>query len=77
VTPSQGTHFFQNLTSNNVGYFTVNPEAREGFLDWDWLASQEPQRLEGRVRHLRFSMPLVVKMNGKRSEGVILKPGET
>jgi CheY-like chemotaxis protein len=77
VTPSQGTHFFQNLTSNNVGYFTVNPEAREGFLDWDWLASQEPQRLEGRVRHLRFPTPMVVKMNGKRSEGVILKPGET
>ena len=40
VTPSQGTHFFQNLTSFNVGYFTVNPDVGEGFVDWDWLAAQ-------------------------------------
>ncbi len=40
VTPSQGSHFFQNLTSFRVGYFTVNPEEGEGFLDWDWLAAQ-------------------------------------
>jgi len=46
VTPSQGTHFFQNLTAFNIGYFTVNPEAGEGFLDWDWLAS-------GRLRGAR------------------------
>ena len=40
VTPSQGTHFFQNLTASNIGYFTVNPDAGEGFVDWDWLAAQ-------------------------------------
>ena len=40
VTPSQGTHFFQNLTSLNIGYFTVNQEMGEGFVDWDWLADQ-------------------------------------
>ena len=37
VTPSQGSHFFQNLTAFQVGYFTVNPDAGEGFVDWDWL----------------------------------------
>jgi CheY-like chemotaxis protein len=75
VTPSQGTHFFQNLVASSVGYFTVNPEAGEGFVDWEWLAAQ-PARLEDSgVRHLRFRDPLVVKMNGKKHEGVILKPG--
>lgn len=74
VSPSQGTHFFQNLISNNVGYFTVNPEAGEGFLDWEWLASREASFEEGPVRHLRFDHPLVVRMNGKGHEGVIGKP---
>jgi CheY-like chemotaxis protein len=74
VTPSQGTHFFQNLTSFNVGYFTVNPDAGDGFMDWEWLQNQAPERETSSVRHLRFERPLVVKMNGKRNEGVILKP---
>jgi len=74
VTPSQGTHFFQNLTSFNVGYFTVNPDAGEGFVDWDWLSAQPSAAESGCVRHLRFDRPLLVKMNGKRNEGVILKP---
>jgi hypothetical protein len=74
VAPSQGTHFFQNLTSFHVGYFTVNPDAGEGFVDWAWLAAQPAVRETSCVRHLRFERPLVVKMNGRRSEGVILKP---
>ena len=76
VTPSQGTHFFQNLTSSNVGYFTVNPDAGEGFVDWDWLAAQPAVDEASCVRHLRFDRPLVVKMNGKTNQGVILKPRE-
>jgi hypothetical protein len=74
VTPSQGTHFFQNLTSFNVGYFTVNPDAGDGFVDWDWLAAQPAVHETAYVRHLRFDRPVVVKMNGKQGEGVILKP---
>jgi len=74
VTPSQGTHFFQNLTSSNVGYFTVNPDAGEGFVDWDWLAAQPAVDEASCVRHLRFDRPLVVKMNGRTNQGVILKP---
>ena len=38
--PSQGSHFFQNLTAFQIGYFTVNPDAGEGFVDWQWLAAQ-------------------------------------
>ena len=74
VEPSQGTHFFQNLTSLNVGYFTVNPDDQEGFIDWAWLAAQPALDEVGCVRHLRFARPLVVKMNGKKNEGIILKP---
>jgi hypothetical protein len=75
VTPSQGSHFFQNLTSFEVGYFTVNADVGEGFVDWDWLAAQSSHAEDGLVRHLRFDRPLVVKMNGRRNEGVIYKPG--
>jgi hypothetical protein len=74
VAPSQGSHFFQNITARNVGYFTVNSETGEGFVDWDWLASQ-PAVTEGRfVRHLRLDAPVIVKMNGRRRQGVIIKP---
>jgi hypothetical protein len=74
VTPSQGTHFFQNLTSLNVGYFTVNQNVGEGFVDWDWLAEQEAQEELGCVRHIRFEKPVLVTMNGTIQKGVIRKP---
>jgi CheY-like chemotaxis protein len=75
VTPSQGTHFFQNLTSLNVGYFTVNQNVGEGFVDWEWLAGQDAREEMGCVRHIRFSKPVVVTMNGTVQKGVIRKPG--
>jgi len=75
VTPSQGSHFFQNLNSFQVGYFTVNAEAGEGFVDWDWIASQAAETETGSVRHLRFDEPLRVRMDGRRSIGIIYKPG--
>ena len=74
VTPSQGTHFFQNLTSFNVGYFTVNPETGDGLVDWAWLDAQLPLSSVSHVRHIRLERPVLVLMNGKRNEGVILKP---
>ena len=77
VTPSQGSHFFQNLTAFQVGYFTVNPDANEGFVDWPWFASQSAVEEQGCVRHLRFEKPLVVVMNGKTSKGMIFKPNRT
>jgi len=74
VAPSQGTHFFQNLTSFNVGYFTVNPDLDEGFVDWDWLKEQPSLRESSYIRWLRFDTPVIVLMNGRRNQGVILKP---
>jgi CheY-like chemotaxis protein len=77
VVPSQGSHFFQNLMSFQVGYFTVNAESGDGFLDWDWLAAQPAEGVQGFVRHLRFEEPIVVKMNGRKTQGLIYKPGRS
>ncbi|HET9409948.1 MAG TPA: PEP/pyruvate-binding domain-containing protein [Candidatus Sulfotelmatobacter sp.] len=74
VTPSQGSHFFQNLTAFQIGYFTVNPDAGEGSVDWKWLAEQDAIAEDGCVRHLRFAAPLRIVMNSRTSQGVILKP---
>jgi CheY-like chemotaxis protein len=74
VIPSQGSHFFQNLTAFQIGYFTVNPDAGEGFVDWQWLDEQPAVEEHGCVRHLQFRSPAVVLMNGKTSRGMIFKP---
>lgn len=74
VTPSQGSHFFQNLTSFQVGYFTVNEDLGEGFIDWSWIEGQPAESKLQFVRHLRFEAPAVVKMNGRRNVGLIYKP---
>jgi hypothetical protein len=74
VTPSQGSHFFQNLTAGNIGYFTVNPDAGEGFVDWAWLAAQTAIAETAFVRHLRFDAPLPIAVDGRSHAGTILKP---
>jgi hypothetical protein len=74
VTPSQGSHFFQNLTAFRIGYFTVNPDAGEGSVDWQWLTEQPAVEEEGCVRHLQFVEPIRVVMNSRASQGVIFKP---
>lgn len=75
VDPSQGTHFFQNLVTFNIGYFTVNAGFGEGFIDWDWIAAQPAAASIGPVRRLKFAEPLVVQMSGKTHAGWIFKPG--
>ena len=74
VTPSQGSHFFQNLTAFQVGYFTGNPDAGEGCVDWDWRGAAAAVKEQGCVRHLHFDAPLMVVMNGRTSRGMIFKP---
>ncbi|MGA8763116.1 MAG: PEP/pyruvate-binding domain-containing protein, partial [Candidatus Sulfotelmatobacter sp.] len=74
VTPSQGSHFFQNLTAFQIGYFTVNPDAGEGSVDWEWLSRQSALSEEGCVRHLHFDGPMRVIMNSRNGQGVIFKP---
>jgi hypothetical protein len=74
VTPSQGSHFFQNLTAFQIGYFTVNPDAGEGSVDWQWLSEQSSLEEDGCVRHLRFDRPLRVVMDSIQSQGIIFRP---
>lgn len=74
VDPSQGTHFFQNLTSFRVGYFTVNPYIKDGFYDIDFLSAQPAQFENEYIRHVCFSEPLIIKLDGKKGKGLILKP---
>jgi hypothetical protein len=74
VDPSQGTHFFQNLTSFGVGYFTVNPFKGDGWFDESFLNALPAVQETDFVRHVRFEKPIVIKMDGKRSLGVVLKP---
>ena len=74
ITPSQGSHFFQNITASKIGYFTVNSQAGKGFIDWEWLSAQPATTELHYVRHVRCPSPIVVKMNGQKHSGVILKP---
>ncbi len=76
VTPSQGSHFFQNITSFRVGYFTVNSALPLSFIDWDWLRAQTAEVELAYTRHLRFSDPITVRINGHKNQGVVFKPGK-
>ncbi len=74
IEPSQGTHFFQNLTSFGVGYFTINSYLKEeGTFNEAFLNSQPALYESDAIRHVRFSKPLVIKINGKKKYGVVLK----
>lgn len=75
VTPSQGSHFFQNITSFRVAYFTVNSYVNQGFIDWKWLKEQPVEEEMSFVKHLRFDKPLTIKINGHYPKGIIVKPG--
>lgn len=77
IEPSQGTHFFQNLTSFGVGYFTLNPQVKDCIYDEDFLNRQEAVQETQFLRVVRFDQPLTVKINGKKSVGIVIKPSET
>jgi hypothetical protein len=74
VVPSQGSHFFHNLTSLGLGYFHISKPTDNEFIDWGWLKNQRPRQKTKHVKHVRFKKPLLVKINARNSQGVILKP---
>ena len=76
VDPSQGTHFFQNLTSFGVGYFTINTYTGDGVLQKELLDSMPAVEETEHVRHVRFARPLKIMMDGKKQEGLVLLPAE-
>ena len=74
VDPSQGTHFFQNLTSFGVGYFTINAYMNDGIYNQDFLNAQPAIEETQFVRHVRFENPITIKMDGKKKIGVVMMP---
>ena len=75
IEPSQGSHFFQNMTSLGVAYLTVNVGEVGGHLDLGWLDAQPAETELRYVRHVRFDAPLEVAVDGRGKRGVIMKPG--
>lgn len=73
VDPSQGTHFFQNLTSFGVGYFTINPYRGDGHFDEAALDALPAEDETPHLRHVRAAAPLVIKMDGRKSLGVVMR----
>ncbi|MBD5189829.1 MAG: phosphoenolpyruvate synthase [Bacteroidales bacterium] len=73
IEPSQGTHFFQNLTSFGVGYFTIDPAGGNGYIDTDYLASLPAERETERVKVVKFDNPLMIAINGRKSKGIVEK----
>lgn len=73
IEPSQGTHFFQNLTSFGVGYFTINPTIGDGIYDCEFLDSLEAEYESDFLRIVKFDAPLSISINGKKGVGIVLK----
>ena len=73
IDASQGSHFFQNLTSFKIAYLTINPFINDGFYDIDYLDKEEAHFENEYIRHLRFEEPIIVKINGKESQAAIFK----
>jgi CheY-like chemotaxis protein len=74
VQPSQGSHFFQNLATMEIGYFTIDGRPDTNWVDWAWLLDQPVAHDRSCTRHLRFAAPLTIKMDGRRNHGIVLKP---
>ena len=77
IDPSQGTHFFQNLTSFRVGYFTINPFIGEGTYDVDYLDKLDAVYEDRYLRHIHFGEPLEILIDGRKHKGVVMKPGHS
>ncbi len=77
VDPSEGSHFFQNITSLRIGYLTVPPGKSGSFMDWDWLDAQEAVEETPFLRHVRLKAPLQIKLDGRVPRAVIYKEHQT
>ena len=77
VEPSQGSHFFHNLTAFGVSYFTIHRRSDDGAIDWGWLEAQPLVRIEldGKIRHHRLERPLEVLVDGAQGLGVVVPEG--
>jgi hypothetical protein len=72
--PSQGTHFFHNMTAAGIGYFSLSGSNDNEFLRWDLLKALPSKEIAPGVRHVRLARPLSVRMDGQTQQGVISLP---
>ncbi len=75
IDSSQGTHFFHNIISNNVGYFTILPSSKD-FIDWEWLKKQKIVNQTAHFKHIKLKEPLIIKIDGKKGLAIGLKKPE-
>jgi hypothetical protein len=68
---SLGSHFFHNVTSMNVGYFSINQGSMDGTIDWEKLKNQQIIEKGEFFRHIRFEKPLSIRMDGKNRMAVV------
>ncbi|EMR73400.1 phosphoenolpyruvate synthase/pyruvate phosphate dikinase [Thermoplasmatales archaeon SCGC AB-539-N05] len=74
IKPTQGTHFFQNITSRGIGYINITLKQKESMIDWKWLKNQKTANQLKYVKHVKLSKPLSVKLDGKNGKALITKP---
>jgi DNA-binding NarL/FixJ family response regulator len=70
--PSQGSHFFQNLTSLGVFYLTLQ-KPEHGHLRWEWFERQSNQTRSTFLRHIHLPAPLIIQVDGRTSEAVVME----
>ncbi len=73
VAPSEGTHFFQNLTSLGIGYFSIHEKNKEGWIDFAWLDRQKARNETSYLRHIVLKRPLDIRVDGRSRRGIILR----
>jgi len=73
IKPSQGTHFFQNIISKEVGYITTDSNNDDTFIDWNWLEKQKPDNEQNYTKHIKLNKPIKVKLDGRFGRALILK----
>ncbi|MEN8153352.1 MAG: PEP/pyruvate-binding domain-containing protein [Acidobacteriota bacterium] len=77
IDPSQGSHFFHNMISLQMGYFHINDSLKDEFINWNWLMEQKPYNETSFIKHIRTEVPFPVLIDAKSSRGVVLKPRKT
>ena len=73
IDPSFGSHFFQNVISLRIGYFTIGKTTKDQFIDWDWLRSQKTKKNNNLLTWIELEKPISVHLNGINGKGIILK----
>ncbi|NHK30301.1 MAG: hypothetical protein FK730_03045 [Asgard group archaeon] len=71
---SQGSHFFHNIVTSNIGYLHIKYGDIQHFIDWDWLKSEKAENDFTFVKHIRLKKPLIIRIDAKKKEGMIIKP---